>query len=113
VQRMDTAEEAIRYFERESYENQSASERYGRAVAYARAGRHLEANRIFEELVDNDQEVIAYHIGLAQSELALERTRDAVASFERARMYLSSFTTQRRCCNWTMQNPLTKSCWTC
>lgn len=85
VQRMDTAEEAIRYFERESYENQSVAERYGRAVAYTRAGRHLEANRIFEELVDNDQEVIAYHIGLAQSELALERTRDAVASFERAK----------------------------
>ena len=84
VQRMDTSEQAVRYFERESYENQSVAERYGRAVAYVRAGRHLEANRIFEELVDNDQEVIAYHIGLAESELALERTRDAVASFERA-----------------------------
>ena len=85
VQRMDTSEQAVRYFERESYENQSVAERYGRAVAYVRAGRHLEANRIFEELVDNDQEVIAYHIGLAQSELALERSRDAVASFERAK----------------------------
>ncbi len=50
-----------------------------------RAGRNLEANRIFEELVDNDQEVIAYHIGLAQSELALEKRRDAVATFERAK----------------------------
>ncbi len=85
VQRMETSEQAVRYFERESYENQSVAERYGRAVAYMRAGRHLEANRVFEELVDNDQEVIAYHIGLAQSELALERTRDAVASFERAK----------------------------
>jgi predicted Zn-dependent protease len=85
VQRMETPEQAVAYFERESYENQSVAERYGRAVAYMRAGRHLEANRIFEELVDNDQEVIAYHIGLAQSELALERTRDAVASFERAK----------------------------
>ncbi len=85
VQRMDTSEQAVRYFERESYENQSVAERYGRAVAYTRAGRHLKANRIFEELVDNDQEVIAYHIGLAQSELALEKSRDAVASFERAK----------------------------
>ncbi len=85
VQRMETSEQAVRYFERESYENQSVAERYGRAVAYMRAGKHLEANRVFEELVDNDQEVIAYHIGLAQSELALERTRDAVASFERAK----------------------------
>jgi len=85
VQRMETSEQALRYFERESYENQSVAERYGRAVAYMRAGRNLEANRIFEELVDNDQEVIAYHIGLAQSEIALEKPRDAVASFERAK----------------------------
>ena len=85
VERMETSEQAVRYFERESYENQSVAERYGRAVAYMRAGRNLEANRIFEELVDNDQEVIAYHIGLAQSELALEKRRDAVATFERAK----------------------------
>lgn len=85
VQRMETPEEAVRYFERESYKNQSLVERYGRALAYMRAGNHQKSNRIFEELVDNDQEVIAYHIGLAQSELALERTRDAETSFERAR----------------------------
>ncbi len=85
VQRMETPEQAVGYFERESYKNQSVAERYGRAVAYMRAGRNLEANRIFEELVDNDQEVIAYHVGLAKSELALDRTRDAMASFERAR----------------------------
>ena len=85
VQRMETPEEAVRYFERESYEYQSLVERYGRALAYMRAGSYQKSNRIFEELVDNDQEVIAYHIGLAQSELALERTRDAEASFERAK----------------------------
>jgi predicted Zn-dependent protease len=85
VERMVTSEDAVRYFERESYENQSDAERYGRAVAYLRAGRNHEANRIFEELVDNDQEVIAYHIGLARSELALERRREALASFERAK----------------------------
>jgi predicted Zn-dependent protease len=85
VERMDTSEEAVRYFERESYTNQSEAERYGRAVAYMRAGRNLEANRIFEELVDNDQEVIAYHVGLAQSELALERNLDSMRSFERAK----------------------------
>jgi len=85
VQRLATSEDAVRYFERESYENQSVAERYGRATAYLRAGRNQEANRVFEELVDNDQEVIAYHIGLAQSELALERRRDAINSFERAK----------------------------
>lgn len=86
VRRMDTADEAVRYYEREKYENQSVAERYGRAVAYMRAGRYQEANRIFEELLDNNQRVIAYHIGLAQSELALERNADAVASFERAKI---------------------------
>ena len=85
VQRMETPELAVRYFERESYENQSVAERYGRAVAYTRAGRHLEAYRIFEELVDNDQEIIAYHIGLALSELAVDRSYDSMASFERAK----------------------------
>ncbi len=85
VQRMETPELAVRYFERESYANQSVAERYGRAVAYTRAGRHHEAYRIFEELVDNDQEIIAYHIGLARSELALDRNFDSVASFERAK----------------------------
>jgi predicted Zn-dependent protease len=85
VQRMETSEQAVRYFEREAYENQSVAERYGRAVTYMRAGRYQEANRIYEELLDNDQEVIAYHVGLAQSELALERNKDAVASFERAK----------------------------
>jgi len=85
VARMETSEQAVRYFERESYENQSVAELYGRAEAYMRAGRNLEANRIFEELVDNDQEVIAYHVGLAQSELALEKRRDAVSTFERAK----------------------------
>ena len=85
VERMVTSEDAVRYFERESYENQSDAERYGRAVAYLRAGRNHEANRIFEELVDNDQEVIAYHIGLARSELTLERRQEALASFERAK----------------------------
>ncbi len=85
VARMETSEQAVRYFERESYENQSVAELYGRAEAYMRAGRNLEANRIFEELVDNDQEVIAYHVGLAQSELALEKKRDAVSTFERAK----------------------------
>ena len=85
VQRMETPELAVRYFERESYGNQSVAERYGRAVAYTRASRHLEAYRIFEELVDNDQEIIAYHIGLALSELALDRSYDSMASFERAK----------------------------
>ena len=85
VARQSTAEEAVSYVERKSYERQSDTERYGRAVAYLRAGRNDEANRIFEELANKDQKVIAYHIGLAQSQLALEQIDEARATFNRAR----------------------------
>jgi len=84
VSRHGTAEDAVSYFEREAYERQTDTERYGRAVAYMRAGRHREANRIFEELANKDHKVIAYHIGLAQSQLALEQIDAAQTTFERA-----------------------------
>lgn len=80
-----TAEQAVAMYEQTRYERQTDIERYGRAVAYQRAGRHDEANRIFEELVSKDSKVIAYHVGLAQSQLALERVQQARATFERAR----------------------------
>lgn len=80
-----TPEAAVSYFERESYELQSDVERYGRAVAYLAAGRNNEANRIFEELANKDPEIIAYHIGLADSQMALEAIAEAMDSFERAR----------------------------
>ena len=80
-----TPEEAVKYFEREAYEYQSDVERYGRAVAYLRDGRNSEANKIFEELANKEPEVIAYHIGLADAQLAMEAIDESVESFERAR----------------------------
>lgn len=80
-----TPEAAVTYFEREAYEYQSDVERYGRAVAYLRAGRNDEANRIFEELVSKDPKVIAYHIGLADAQLANEAIAASMATFDRAR----------------------------
>lgn len=80
----DTSEDAVSYFEREAYEYQSDVERYGRAIAYLRAGRNSEANRIFEELSNKDPEVIAYHIGLADSLLAMDLISDSMTAFERA-----------------------------
>jgi beta-barrel assembly-enhancing protease len=85
VARMATADAAVEHFEKKDYDRQSDTERYGRAQAYLRAGRNDEANRIFEELLSKDQKVIAYHIGLAQSQLALEQIDAARATFERAR----------------------------
>lgn len=84
VSRQSTAEDAVSVFERKAYERQTDTERYGRAVAYLRAGRNREANRIFEELASKDKKVIAYHIGLAQSQLSLEQIDEARATFDRA-----------------------------
>jgi predicted Zn-dependent protease len=80
----ETAEDAVSYFEREDYQYQSDVERYGRAIAYLRAGRNNEANRIFEELASKDPKVIAYHIGLADSQMAIEAIAEAETTYERA-----------------------------
>ncbi|MDJ0939970.1 MAG: M48 family metalloprotease [Woeseiaceae bacterium] len=84
VARFDTAPEAVAYFEQRSYENQTQVERYGRALAYQRAGLHLEANRIFGELVEKDPRVIAYHIGLGETLLELELYAAGTDAFDRA-----------------------------
>ncbi|NNE59293.1 MAG: M48 family metallopeptidase [Woeseia sp.] len=75
--------EAVSYFERQDYEDQSDADRYGRALAYLRDGRNNDALRIFEELVNKDQGVIAYHIGQGQAQLALENFAGTLATFER------------------------------
>ncbi|MDA0705635.1 MAG: M48 family metalloprotease [Proteobacteria bacterium] len=84
VDRYDTPELAVEYFERRDYAEQTEFERYGRAVAYQRNGQHREANTIFEELSRNDMKVIAYHVGLAQTQLALESYAASRDTFTRA-----------------------------
>ena len=84
VQRFDTSAEAVAWFEKRDYEFQTDVERYGRAVAYQRDGRTAEAMRIFEELAAKDQKVIAYHIGLAETQLELEMLDTGIATFDRA-----------------------------
>src|SRR5210317_492089 len=84
VARHDTAEQAVAYFESRAYEDQSDIERYGRAIAYQRAGDHFGALPVFEGLLDKDPSVIAYHIGLGQTLVALDQWSDAVEVFERA-----------------------------
>jgi len=85
VAAQSSAEQAVALNEQTSYERQTDIERYGRAVAYLRAGRNNEANRIFEELANKDPKVIPYHIGLGQSQMALEQVETALSTFERAR----------------------------
>lgn len=84
VSRFDTAAEAVAHFEQKPYEDQTEIERYGRAVAYQRDDRHLDAYRIFRELHDGDPEVIAYHIGLGETQLRLEQYDAGISTFERA-----------------------------
>jgi len=84
VARFDTPEQAVDYFESRDHENQSDIDRYGRAVAYQRAGRYFDALPIFEDLLDRDKSVIAYHIGLGQTLVALDQWSEAVDVFERA-----------------------------
>ncbi|MDH3982608.1 MAG: M48 family metalloprotease [Gammaproteobacteria bacterium] len=84
VESFDTEEGAIVYFESRDYEQQNDIEKYGRAVAYQRAGRYRDASRIFEELLERNQKVIAYHIGAGETRLALEQPDRALATFERA-----------------------------
>ncbi len=84
VARFETAEQAVNSYEQRDYSEQSEIERYGRAVAYQRAGRHVEADRIFDHLAAKDKKVIAYHIGLGQTQLALEQYAKGQAVFDRA-----------------------------
>ena len=84
VAAFDTAEQAVEYYERRDNAQQSDVERYGRAVAYQRAGLHLEAKLIFDELTRKDQKVIAYHIGLGQAQLALENYAAGEQVFDNA-----------------------------
>jgi predicted Zn-dependent protease len=84
VASFDTPEQAVVHFETRDYENQSDIERYGRAVAYQRAGQHYEARPVFEELLEKDKSVIAYHIGLGQTLVALDQWSTAIDVFEKA-----------------------------
>ncbi len=84
VERFETPELAVDYYEQRDEANQTDIEQYGQAVAYQRAGRYRDANRIFEALTEKDKKVIAYHIGLGQTQLALEDYAAGLATFDRA-----------------------------
>ena len=80
----DKSEDAVAYFERQNYDLMSDAQRYGLAVAYERDAQFLKAERIYEELVNREPEVIAYHIGLAEAQLALEDIDAAADTYSRA-----------------------------
>lgn len=84
VARIDTPRESVAYYEKRDFENQNAVERYGRALAYIRNEQYWNALDILQDLVDKDPKVIAYHIALGETLVALDQPRDALEAFDRA-----------------------------
>ena len=84
VNSFERVEQAIEFYEAQDYLRQTDIQRYGRAVAYQRDDRHRDALRIFEDLIETDKTIIAYHIGMADSLLALERYDAGTEAFEDA-----------------------------
>lgn len=79
-----TPEEAVARLEAMAANDKTDASRYGLAIAYLRSGQNQEAHDLLSELMARDQQVIAYHIGLARAELALERVNRATETYERA-----------------------------
>ena len=84
VARYEQSEEAVEVLESQPKDFRSTRWQYGLAEAYLQDGQHLKALRLFEELANNEPEIIAYHIGLGQAQVALEQLAAAEKTFERA-----------------------------
>lgn len=84
VDRFQTPAQAVAYFEKRPYSNQNDHERYGRALAYLRAGEFFKALDIVEILLEKDPKVIAYHIALGDTLAKLGQQDDALKVFENA-----------------------------
>jgi predicted Zn-dependent protease len=84
VDRFETSEEAVAYFERRPYQQQNDLERYGRLLAYIRDGSFVQALDIIEYLADANPDVIAYHIALGDTQMLLRRYDDAITTYENA-----------------------------
>ena len=84
VARFETPVEAIAHFERRTFTNQNDLERYGRALAYMRNQDYLKALDILEILLDKDPKVIAYHIALGDTLVALGENDKALRIYDRA-----------------------------
>ena len=83
----DTPEDALSDFTRLSDGNiTDAGEplRYGYAVALLRSGRAAEATVLMRTLLARRQTLVAYHIGLAQAQLASGDTKEALKTFANA-----------------------------
>ena len=84
LMRFENAEQAVAHVEQRDDQYQNDADRYMRAVAYQLAGRHEDAYEIFEELRKKDPQTIAYHMGVGETQIELERYSAGIATFEQA-----------------------------
>jgi len=84
INSFDIPAEAVARFENRPYQNQNETERYGRLLAYMRDGSYGKALDIIEYLMQHNPEVIAYHIALGETQVALGRSVEALITFEDA-----------------------------
>jgi len=84
VDRFETSEEAVAYFEKRPYQYQNDLERYGRLLAYLRDGSYFKALDIINYLTEQNPDVIAYHIALGDTQMLLRRYDEANETYENA-----------------------------
>jgi len=82
VASFDRTEDAVTYFESRTLNTDA--ERYAMAYAYQREERFADALPIYESLLQKDNTVIAYHIGVGEAQLGVERYLDGEQTFESA-----------------------------
>ncbi|MEM9173188.1 MAG: M48 family metalloprotease [Pseudomonadota bacterium] len=81
----DTPEDALAYFSADAdIDPDDQSSQYGRALAAMRDNKPALAESVFEQLIEGQQKVIPYHIGLALAQAANDNVSDAMRTFERA-----------------------------
>ncbi|MEM7280497.1 MAG: M48 family metalloprotease [Pseudomonadota bacterium] len=80
-----TKAQAMKTFERDALtDDESVSNRYGRALTYSAVGRHGDAENLLARLVDQYDETMEFHSALGQAQLAAGKDEEALATFEQA-----------------------------
>ncbi|MAD91847.1 MAG: hypothetical protein CMQ54_03835 [Gammaproteobacteria bacterium] len=84
VDKFESSQEAVAFFESRPYQNQNDLERYGRFLSYLRNGKLEKAEDIIDYLINKHPDVIAYHIALGDMLVLLGKNKRAIKTFEDA-----------------------------
>lgn len=82
----DSIPKALDYLQRtptQSADEQLAA-RYGQAVALQRLGNYAQALALYEQLNDDHESIIAFHIGLAETQAGLGNSQQARETYQQA-----------------------------